>query len=376
MAAVAILLLAVSCTPSSPIVPSAASDSISTLPFPVSGWKTNFQKHSAPYKEFLSGGPAKNGIPAIETPIFVSVQEAGAWLADREPVQVVNVAGDVRAYPQQILIWHQIVNDTVGSQPVLITFSPISSTTSAFKRTIDDQVLVFGTAGVTRKSNIVLFDQQTESWWQEFGGEAIVGNLTGKQLEALPMQIVSWRQFKTAFPDGKVLSRQTGFARPYGQTPYVLYDTEGTPQGWDGTYDRRVIPIQERVLGIHIGQTAMAIPYPKLATKPVIQISLGGVELVAFHQKGMASPLDSRTISDGRDIGSTGVFERTLQGKLLSFHWEDASFVDEETNSTWNIFGHALSGPLAGQQLAPAQHQGVLWFVWSPFMPQTAVYGK
>jgi len=187
-------------------------------------FSTDFGRHSVPYSDILSGGPPKDGIPAIDNPGSVSVEEADAWLEPQEPVILVQVEGDARAYPVQILMWHEIVNDTIGGVPVAVTFCPLCNTGIAFERTFDGQVLDFGTTGRLRFSNLVLYDRQTETWWQQATGEGIAGEYTGRRLTFVPASLISWADFKAAHPDGKMLSRDTGHARDYGRNPYTGYD--------------------------------------------------------------------------------------------------------------------------------------------------------
>jgi hypothetical protein len=184
------------------------------------GWDTDFSKRSVSLGEFRSGGPGKDGIPAIDDPKFVTVEDAD-FLESREPVIELVVDGDARAYPIQILIWHEIVNDVVDGAPVAVTFCPLCNTAIVFDRRVKEQVLDFGTTGNLRNSDLVMYDRQTESWWQQFGGEALVGELTGFELEQLPARIVAWADFRREHAGGKVLSRDTGFSRSYGQNPYV-----------------------------------------------------------------------------------------------------------------------------------------------------------
>lgn len=170
------------------------------------GWKTDFSKHSVPFDEFMSGGPGKDGIPAVDEPKFVAVDDAES-LADREPVIELVVDGEARAYPIQILIWHEIVNDAVGGVAVAVTFCPLCNTSIVFDRRLDGRTLDFGTTGNLRNSDLVMYDRQTESWWQQFGGEALVGELTGEELEQLPSRVVAWEAFRREHPEGKVLSQ-------------------------------------------------------------------------------------------------------------------------------------------------------------------------
>jgi hypothetical protein len=185
---------------------------------------TDFRKHSVPYSEILSGGPPKDGIPAVDKPKFLPVSEANGWLKDREPVVFVQVGDDARAYPIQILIWHEIVNDTVGGEPLIVSFCPLCNTAIAFKRIFNGQVLDFGTTGRLRHSNLIMYDRQTETWWQQATGDAIAGEHAGGQLEFYPASMISWADFKDLHPNGMVLSRDTGHPRNYGRNPYFGYD--------------------------------------------------------------------------------------------------------------------------------------------------------
>jgi len=168
-------------SPATPTPPPSVSGALLPEEAPPRGaeaqFSTDFSKHSVPYSEILSGGPPKDGIPAIDEPKFVSVDEADAWLRPQEPVILVQVGDDARAYPVQILMWHEIVNDTIGGVPVVVTYCPLCNTGIAFERT-QGQVLDFGTTGRLRYSNLVMYDRQTETWWQQATGEAIAGEYT------------------------------------------------------------------------------------------------------------------------------------------------------------------------------------------------------
>ncbi|MEJ7803726.1 MAG: DUF3179 domain-containing (seleno)protein [Candidatus Limnocylindria bacterium] len=156
------------------------------------GWATDFSRHEVALDEFLSGGPGKGGIPAIDDPEFAEIPSID-WLEDQEPVIMLGVDDEWRAYPIQILIWHEIVNDTIAGVPVTVTFCPLCHTAVTFDRTVDGQVLDFGVSGNLRHSDLVMYDRQTESWWQQATGRGIVGEFSGTALEFLPSQLVSAR---------------------------------------------------------------------------------------------------------------------------------------------------------------------------------------
>jgi hypothetical protein len=279
-------------------------------------WSTDFSKHSVALDEFEAGGPTKDGIPAIDTPHFTAADGID-WLEGREPVIELSVDGETRAYPLQILIWHEIVNDELGGVPVAVTFCPLCNTAIVFDRRVDGEVLSFGTTGKLRESDLVMYDRQTESWWQQFGGEAVVGELTGTQLRQLPAQIVSWGDFAREHPGASVLDRETGFVREYGANPYAGYDSVDSPPLFPARNgdDDRLLP-KERVVYVEVGDRAFAVPFPALARKRTLAITTDEGELLVRWQGGVASALDSSVIADGRDVGSAAVL---LDGEPVPF---------------------------------------------------------
>ncbi|MDQ3004289.1 MAG: DUF3179 domain-containing protein [Chloroflexota bacterium] len=340
-----------------------------------SEFKTDFTNHSVPYSEILSGGPPKDGIRALKDPRFVSVSEAEAWLRPVEPVILVQVGNDARAYPIQILIWHEIANDTVGGEPLVVTFCPLCNTAIAFKRTVDGRVLDFGTTGRLRYSNLIMYDRQTESWWQQATGEAIAGELTGTQLEFYPAVIISWEDFKTAYPQGKVLSRETGYARSYGSNPYVGYDDVNNPPFlYQGPATPNQLPPVARVLTIDLNGEAVAYPYETLEKIGAVNDRVGGEAVVIFWQAGTVSPLDSSTTASGRDVGTAAAFSRQLDGQTLSFTFVEGKIIDDQTKSEWNILGQTIAGELKGKQLSSLVSINHFWFSWAAFKPETRIY--
>ena len=336
-------------------------------------WETNFSKHSVPYNEIFSGGVPRDGIPPIDDPKFVSVEDANEWLEEKEPVIALEIEGEAKAYPLQILTWHEIANDTLAGVPVSITFCPLCNSAIVFDRRLDDEVYDFGVSGNLRNSDLIMWDRQTQSWWQQLTGEAIVGQLTGAQLHILPATITAWRDFMATYPDAQVLSRDTGYRRSYGANPYAGYDEVGrSPFLFFGEEDDRLLPT-ERVAAVTIGNDSAAFPFTFLEAEGVVDHSLGGEDLVVFFKPGARSALDQRSIADSREVGSTGIFLREVDGQSLTFHANGADLVDQETGTRWNIFGQGVSGALAGQQLTPVPHANHFWFAWAAFRPDTAV---
>ena len=337
-------------------------------------WKTDFSKRSVDLEQVIAGGPSRDGIRPIDNPKFETVAQAAKWLEAQEPVAVLESNGDTRAYPLQILIWHEIVNDVVGGRPVVVTYCPLCTTAISFDRVVDGQELRFGTSGLLRFSDLIMWDGLTESWWQQATGKAIVGSFTGAQLEFLPTEVVSFEDFQERFPVGKVLSQDTGLGFPYGIQPYTGYDTN-YPFLFFGEGDTRVLGM-ERVAGVRIQDKAKAYPYFILERERVVNDSLGGRDLVVLWKPGVSSVLDSRTVRKGRDVGTATVFDRLLDGRVLIFEFTDSKFVDQETGSQWNIWGQAVEGPLKGKRLAKILHITHFWFSWASFFEETEIYGR
>ena len=266
--------------------------------FRTAGWKTDFSRHTVPYSEILSGGVPRDGIPPLDDPSFVTQDEADDYVEDREPVVVFEANGEAKAYPLQILTWHEIVNDEVGGTPVSVTYCPLCNSAVAFDRRLDGVVYDFGTSGNLRNSDLIMWDRQTESWWQQLTGEAIVGELAGKVLTFLPAALVSYGDFKRANPEGLVLSRETGYPRDYGSNPYAGYDKpDSTPFLYDGALDDR-LPPKERVVTVTVGDADVAFPYPVLAAEGAVNYELNGQALAVFHVSGhnirLGWPLNQR----------------------------------------------------------------------------------
>ena len=342
--------------------------------FSLIGWKTDFSYHTVPYDDFLSGGPPRDGIRPIDRPQFISIDEADKWLSDLEPVISFEMNGVQRAYPIQILIWHEVVNDVVGGVPVTVTFCPLCNSAIVFERTVGDMVLDFGTSGNLRNSDLVMWDRQTESWWQQFTGEAIVGRLAGIKLNFLAAPIISWQDFKTHQPDGEVLSKNIGLGRRYGENPYVGYDTvDNPPFLFTGDLDGRLQP-KERVAAITVDGVDAAFPFSVLAEEGAVNYQVNGVDVAVFFKFGTNSALGGPVISISDDIGSTAVFNAVLDGEKLTFTAEGDVFTDAETGSTWNILGEAIDGPMTGERLTKIVHGDHFWFAWGAFKPDTLIY--
>jgi len=347
------------------------------VPFSRQHWDlTDFCQHTVPFSEIFDAGPSRDTIPPIDNPMFVSADAASAWLRPQSPVIAIEVGGLARAYPLEIMIWHEIVNDVIADIPVVITYCPLCNSALVFDRRVGDDVLRFGTTGKLRNSDLIMWDDKTQSWWQQFTGDAIVGAYSGTQLAFIPSQMVSFGAFAEQFPDGEILSRNTGAIREYGINPYLEYDNKERPPGFLAEIDER-LPATERVLAGIVDGEPIAYPFTLLAEQQVVNDIIGTKPVVAIWQPGVASALDEADINTSRDIGMAALYSRAVEDAILTF-WvdEEANIRDMETGSTWNIFGEAIAGDLAGTQLRPLLAAPHFWFAWAGFQPQTAVYGQ
>lgn len=255
---------------------------------------TDFTRCTVTLDEIRSGGPGKDGIPAIDDPRVLTVPDV-LGLDPDEPVISLSINGEARAWPLRILIWHEIANDTIGGVPVAATYCPLCNAAIVFDRRLDGRVLDFGTTGNLRKSDLVMYDRQSGSWWQQYTGEAIVGELAGRKLEILASRLESWGEFTARHPGGTVLVPRNPQFRPYGTNPYQGYDTSAFPFLFDGEVPEGIAPLDRVVVA---GGKAWALGLLRKRGR----ITDGGVTLE--WRPGQRSVLDTRDITEGRDVGT------------------------------------------------------------------------
>ncbi len=271
-------------------------------PAQVASWerewpRTDFETSAVPFSEIVSGGPPKDGIPAIWEPSFIPVAEEDR-LTGREPVITLEIDGAApRAYPIRYLTWHEIVNDRVGGTPVAVTFCPLCNSGIVFDRRVDGALRTFGVSGKLRHSDMIMYDRETESWWQQALGEGIVGHHTGDELAQLPSWMESWQAFRARNPEGMVMD-QPDARRPYGENPYVSYDS-GRPFLYSGEMPPHDIPPTARV--VKVGERA----WPLTRVRAAAPLSEAGVTIT--WAEGQASALDTRDIGAGREVGNIRV---------------------------------------------------------------------
>ncbi len=321
--------------------------------------------------ELRDGGPPPDGIPPIDAPVFEAVASAGGWLGEADPVMIVEVGGEVRGYPLAILTFHEIVNDTIGGVDVVVTYCPLCNSGLAFVREVDDRPQSFGTSGRLWRSNLVMYDRATRSLWSQFTGEAIIGPRTGEVLERLPMQIVGFAELAERWPDAPVLSRDTGVDRPYGDNPYVGYESSDEPFLFDGETGGP-LPQMARVVTAGGEEDPVAYPWDRLAAEGVVSDEIAGTDAVVLWAEGAASALGGPVIADAEDVGQAGVFRAEVDGEPLRLEPDDGRFVDDG-GTTWSVTGVAIDGPREGTQLERLPHDDTFWFVQFAFRPDTRV---
>lgn len=267
--------------------------------------KTNFSKHVVPLNEIHSGGPWKDQIPSIDKPHFKGVAEI-SHLTPTEPVISITIGDDKRAYPIRVLMFHEIVNDSIAGIPIAVTYCPLCNSTMVFNRRVDGNILEFGTTGKLRHSDLIMYDRQTESWWQQFTGQGIVGDMAGKQLTILPSRLESYERFVEYAPHGKVLVPDFTSFKRYGITPYEGYDTAVSPKFYKGDYTgsvpalSRVVVVEDKAWSVELVQSR------KILDDGDIRIR---------WLPGQNSAVDHEEIIKGRDVGNIIVQRKNSAGQ-------------------------------------------------------------
>lgn len=338
-------------------------------------WKTDLSKKSIALSELRSGGPPKDGIPAILTPKFTSVAGASKWLLPKDPVIVVEHGSEARAYPLQILLFHEMVNDTIGDLAVLVTYCPLCNSAISFDRRVGEAEYTFGVSGMLRNSDMVMYDHQTDSLWQQLTGEALVGEMTGRTLRVVTSRVAPFDAFAESFPDGQVLSRQTGHLRAYGSSPYAGYEASGGIMFPVEMKRKLAMHPKMKMLTFTLRGKTRAYAFERLRRNHVVEGKLGGEHYVVFFEPATLSLMDTRQIADAGATGSAGLFSSVLDGERIRFRFEKGEIRDKKTGSRWNLFGKAVEGPLAGKQLERIEHGVYYAFAVLAFYPRVEVVG-
>ena len=347
-------------------------------------WKTDTTKRLVDLSEIIVVLPRKS-FPSIDYPVFLKKEKGLTSFYKHEPVISVAINGQAKAYPLNMLTMHEISNDSLGGIPILPTYCPLCNASIVYDRRLshqgNDYLLDIEVSGMLRNSDMIMADKQTESWWQQLTGTAIVGELTGAQLNIIPSLVISVNEFFTRYPDGLILSPKTGTKAEegYGTNPYVYYDSDpGMPYSRFFDHDKldKRLPPMERVIDIKGKSRYKIYPFSTIKKEGVINDSLDDKSIVIFYQKGTVSVLDSKEITRAKNIGSATVFSAKLDGQVLTFKKKNRRFTDDQTNSTWDITGLCMEGPLKGKELAAERHSNHFAFAWLAFHPESIIYGQ
>jgi hypothetical protein len=288
----------------------------------------------------------KDGIVEMNTLVFASPQRVTAFID--EPVVVVNIAGDRRAYPERVLAWHVVVNDVIGGVPVAVTFDPIAGAARVYDRgSPDGRTLTFAVSGLLRGGNSLLYDRETETWWQQITGRGVTGELHDAQLQPIPFAIVALEEYRRAFPEGPVLDTPDGTPIRYRLNPYLGYDLPGAKPLFTAADQDARLPAMQRVAVLEVGGRRMAVPFPSDGLVRAYHVERDGERVVLFYDALARSPLEGRDIAASRHIGSFTAFRSVpAQGSARTFDREgrvNPVFVTE-TGETFDVFGRNASG--------------------------------
>ena len=347
-------------------------------------WKTDTLITNIDLSEITMVLP-RGRFPKIDFPAFIGKEEAMASFFSKEPVLSVEIDGIAKAYPFNMLSSHEMSNDILSGVPILPTYCPLCNTGIVFDRRLKidgkSEVLEFEVSGLLRKSNMIMFDRNTETWWQQLMGKAIVGELSNRELTIIPSLIISVEDFFEKYPAGKILSKKTGHERAessYGKNHYVKYDSLGrdpysryfNPED----IDQRFLAM-ERIVNIHSEGKYKVYPFSILSEKSVINDCFNSKCVVIFHEFGTISVLDRKEISESQDIGTVCMFSPMLNGKKLIFKKKGGKIIDTKTKSTWDLTGLCIDGKLKGKQLKIEPYSIHFAFAWLAFYPESVVYG-
>lgn len=343
-------------------------------------WKTNKERRLVPLNEFTAL-LEPDQIPPIYEPELVEANAFSDFYLPREPVISLEINGDARAYPLSVLMFHEIVNDEVGGRPVSVTYCPLCNAAIVYDRTVvndgEKQVLDFGVSGMLRNSDLVMWDHQTESWWQQITGKALVGDLAGTVLHMLGSLVISMEEFTESYPDGKVLAPPSAENHKYGTNPYEDYDNldNQRPFLYKGDVDER-LPAMERVVDIVVDGKRKGYPYSEIAKTGVVNDNFNDQAAVIFYSDNTLSVLGDGIIKDNQAVGSVVVFNPVIDQVNLSFRKRGEQFMDTQTQSVWNISGQCIKGEFKGKQLEILPHGNHFAFALLAFYPDVEIYAS
>lgn len=305
-----------------------------------------------PQGQVVDGGPGIDGIPAIENPQFESAATIDT-VAEDEIVVVTRSAGEIKAYPLDVLDYHEIVNDGPADAPFTLSYCPLTASSVAWKGNAADADRSYGVSGLLYNSNLVLYDRATDSLWSQMLQRSINGSRIRQRPETFQVIETTFATLKAMYPDARVLTRNTGHQRNYDNYPYGDYRTSNDFLFPPNRQDNRLQP-KVRLIGIHndtsskvyelgeFGDTTLVIN-DQFATQSIVVVGNSALDFAVIFD---------RELADGTILSFAAV-----QDDLPNI------MADSEGN-TWDIFGIAVSGPRAGEQLESTNSYVAMWFAW------------
>ena len=318
-----------------------------------------------PKNQVFDGGPGKDGIPALTDPVMIPVSQAD-YLPDDDLVIGFSYNGDIRAYPHEILDWHEIINDSPGGLPVAITYCPLTGTGIGWDRKLDGKVTTFGVSGLLYNTNLIPYDRLTESNWIQIGLKCVNGKLKGQTVKTHRVVETSWKTWKELFPDSKVAGRETGFSRKYGRYPYGDYKTNNDKLLFPVNVKDDRLPAKERVLAVVIGDEAKAYRFfPVFEKTTILHDTFKNINLVIVknNQKNFIVAYENNFAGGKRNF--TAIQDN-----------ENGLLFQDDLGNKYNLFGEVTKGPNTGESLPEVTSFMAYWFSLRPFYQSVEIQGK
>jgi hypothetical protein len=314
-----------------------------------------------PVDEIRDGGPGKDGIPSIDNPIFLDPSDLGTSLIKDEDLVVGVIRGDaIRAYPHYILDYHEIVNDKLNEEALTLNYCPLTGTAFGWSSTSDNSFSTFGVSGLLYNANLILYDRLTDSHWSQLKLQCINGSQIGEEPILIPVVETTWKMWRTMFPNSKLMSHETGFARDYSVYPYGPYKTNHEYFVFRAIPENRALPNKLRVHAIIEEEQSKVYRFESFDNGRVVRDSFMGKELL---------------IVGNEDLIVSFILEPDDLSLEFSYAFEDGEilFTDQEGNQ-WNAFGKAIEGPRKGNVLKSSVSVVSYWFAIAAFYPDPAIY--
>lgn len=344
-------------------------------------WATDTSKRTVNLSD-ITLATQRDEIPTLDHPKFIKQSDPLNHYYKHEPVIVIQAGGRAKAYPLSILTLYELSNDSLDGKELMITFCPTCNAAIVFNRELSvngkKRLLQFGISGLLMHNDMVMYDKQTQTWWEQLMGSAVVGELAGTNLELTPALLISVKDYFDRFPDGDILSPE-GITLVDRKEHRPFYHLEHGHRGLDSTYylpekvDPRLPPL-ERVLDIHEYGHNVIYPFHVLSRKKVVNDIFERTNFVIFYHGDMVSVQDTDNLKRAKHVGSATAFQRVLGKDTFSFKKQGDYFVDDQTHSTWDITGYCRDGVHKGKQLYILPHSNHFAFAYLAFHPDAIIH--